>query len=81
MASAGQNRGDSFGTTLQEALTPKDYGGTAYANLSCDPDIGQTVSGKEGDLRPEGNALGRIMGANPGFQGASLLKGYWERTN
>ncbi len=80
-ASAGQNRGDSFGTTLQEALTPKDDGGTADARLSCDPDIGQTVSGKEGDLRPEGNALGRIMGANPGFQGASLLEGHWERTN
>jgi hypothetical protein len=25
--------------------------------------------------------LGRIMGANPGFQGASLLEGHWERTN
>ncbi len=56
-ASAGQNRGDSFGTTLQEALTPKDDGGTADARLSCDPGIGQTVSGKESDLRPEGNAL------------------------
>ena len=55
--------------------------GTAAARLSCDPDIGQTVSGKEGDLRPEGNALRRIMGASPGFQGASLLKGHWERTN
>ena len=81
MTSPGQNCGDSFGATLQEALTPKDDGGTADARLSCDPDIGQTVSGKEGDLRPDGNALGRIMGANPGFQGTSLREGHWERTN
>jgi len=80
-ASTGQNRGDSFGATLQEALAPKDDGGTAHARLPCDPDIGQTVSGKECDLRPAGNTLGRIMGANPGFQGASLLEGHWERTN
>jgi hypothetical protein len=25
--------------------------------------------------------LGRIMGTNPGFQGASLFEGHWERTN
>jgi hypothetical protein len=81
MASAGQNRGDSFGATLQETLTPKDDGGTADARLSCYPDIGQTVSGKEDDFRPEDNALGRIMGTNPGFQGASLFEGHWERTN
>ena len=80
-ASAGQNRGDSFGTTLQEALTPKDDGGTADTCLSCDLDIGQTISGKEGDLRPDDNALGCVMGANPGFQSASLLDRHRERTN
>jgi hypothetical protein len=81
MASAGQNRSDSFGATLQEALTPKDNGGTTDARFSCDTDIGQTFRGKEDDLRPEGNALGCIVGTNPGFQGASLIKGYWERAN
>jgi hypothetical protein len=70
--SARQNRGERIGTTTQEALTPKDDGGTADARLSGDLDIRQTVSGEEGDPSPESNALGRIMGANPGFQDSPL---------
>jgi len=78
-ASTGQNRGERIGTTLQEALTPKDDGGTTDTRLKGDLNIGQTVSSEEGDIRPEGNTLGRIMGANPGFQGSPLLGGHWKR--
>ncbi len=81
MTSTGQNRGDSFWAILQEAFAPENDGRSAGASLSCDPDIGQTISGKEGNLRPESNALGRVMGANPGFQSASLLWGHGERIN
>jgi len=78
-ASTGQNRGERIGTTLQKALTPKDDGGTTDARLSGDLNIGETVSSEEGDIRPEDNTLGCIMGANPGFQGSPLLGGHWER--
>ena len=80
-APARCNRGERIEATPQEALTPKDDGGTAGARLSGGLDIGQTVSGEEGDLRPEDNVLGRIMGANPGFQGSSLLGGHRKRIN
>ena len=43
--------------------------------------LAKQLNVKEGDLRPEDNSLGRIMGVNPSFQGASLLEGHWERTD
>ena len=81
MTSTGQNRGERIGTTSQESLTPKDDGGTADANLSGDLDIGHSISSQKGDLRPERNALGSIMGTNPGFQSAPLFDRHWEAAN
>jgi len=79
--SAGQNRGERIGATLQESLTPEDDGGTADPHLSGDLAIGQSVSSEKGDLRPDRNALRSIMSANPGFQGAPLLNRHCEGAN
>ena len=73
-APAGGDLGEDIGAAiLQEALAPENDGGAAGAHLSGDLDIGQAVTSEEDNLRPEGNTLWGIVGADPSFQGSSLL--------
>ncbi len=65
-------------SALQETLAPEDDGGTADAHLSGNPAIGHTVGGQKGDTGSKGDAFGRVLGPDSGFQGSTLLRVYWE---
>ena len=75
-APAGRDLGEGTRATLPEALAPEDDGGTTDMHLSGVPAIRQTISGKADDPGPEDDALGSVLGTDPGFQGSTLLGGY-----
>ena len=79
-APAGCDLGEGTRAALQETLAPEGDGGTTNSHLSGNPAIGHAGSGEEeGDLSPEGDALGSALGTDPGFQRSALLGKYWER--
>ena len=77
-APAGCDLGEGTRAALEETLAPEHDGGTTDAHLSGNPAIGHTVGGEEGDPGPEGDALGSVLGTDPGFQRSALLGRYRE---
>ena len=77
-AGPGRVLGEGTRAALEETLAPEHDGGTTDAHLSGNPAIGHTVGGEEGDPGPEGDALGSVLGTDPGFQRSALLGRYRE---
>ena len=77
-APAWSDLGEGARATLHEASAPEDDGGTTDVQFSGNPAIRKAIGGKEGNPGPEGDALGSVLGTDPGFQGSTFFGRYWE---